>query len=102
MKSFNSDLGFSTSKLVSGNLTLDNVKTRIKVSGGVLSLNPLDMTYQGTPWSGLVVADSGANIRAAVSARLARGQAKSGMVNRAPSDPFVQADVAAATRTLTP
>jgi uncharacterized protein involved in outer membrane biogenesis len=49
LKSFNSDLGFTTPKLVaSPTLTLENVNTQIRVSNGALMLDPLKMTYLGT------------------------------------------------------
>jgi uncharacterized protein involved in outer membrane biogenesis len=69
LKSFNSDLGFTTPKLVAGpTLSLENVNTQIRVSNGALMLDPLKMTYQGVPWTGLLAADSNANIRAALKA----------------------------------
>ncbi|HVY12989.1 MAG TPA: AsmA family protein, partial [Alphaproteobacteria bacterium] len=69
LRSFNSDLGFATPKLVlSGAMALENVSTRIKVASGVLTLDPLKATYNGQPWQGMLSADASANVRVALRA----------------------------------
>ncbi len=66
LQSFNSDLGFTTPRLIaSPSMTLNDVNTRIKVANGILTLNPLKMTYNGVPWAGLASVDAASNIRAA-------------------------------------
>jgi uncharacterized protein involved in outer membrane biogenesis len=70
LRSFNSDVVFTTPRLVaSPTMSLENVNTRIKVANGVLTLDPLKMTYQGVPWTGMVSADAASNLRVALQAQ---------------------------------
>jgi uncharacterized protein involved in outer membrane biogenesis len=66
LRMFNSDIGFTTAKLVvSPTMEAQDISTRIKVSNGALLLNPLKFTYKGIPLNGIVSADANSNVRAA-------------------------------------